>query len=110
MKSDLNPVFISEGDDQVELLVIQIQIKELHVRVINAYGQECDSQERKSLFWARLNTEVAEAVEANCVVFIQMDGNLHCGEDIIEGDRSNPHVVDLGTSSSHQSQSHSNLD
>ena len=87
VKPDLDPVFISEGDDQVELLVVQIRIKDLHVRVINAYGpQECDSQERKALFWARLHSEVVEAVEANCAVFIQMDGNLHCGKEIIKGD------------------------
>ena len=87
VKPGLDPVFISEGDDQVEVLVVQIRVKDLHVRVINAYGpQECDSQERKSLFWARLHTKVADAVEANCAVFLQMDGNLHCGEDIIKGD------------------------
>ena len=33
----LDPVFISEGNDQVEVLVVQIRIKDLHVRVINAY-------------------------------------------------------------------------
>ena len=66
----------------MEVLVVQIRIKDLHVRVINAYGpQECDSQERKSLFWARLQTEVTDAAEANCAVFLQMDGNLRCGED-----------------------------
>ena len=87
VKPELDPVFIAEGDDQVEILVVQIRIKELHIRVINAYGpQECDSLERKSLFWARLHSEVAEAAEANCAVFLQMDGNLHCGEEIINGD------------------------
>ena len=35
VKPDLDPVFISEGDDQVELLVAQVRIKDLHVRVIN---------------------------------------------------------------------------
>lgn len=87
VKPELDPVFIAEGDDQVEILVVQIKIKELHIRVINAYGpQECDSLERKSLFWARLHNEVIEADEANCAVFLQMDGNLHCGEEIIKGD------------------------
>ena len=82
VRPGLDPVFISEGNDQVEVLVVQIRIKDLHVRVINAYGpQECDSQERKSLLWARLQTEVTDAAEANCAVFLQMDGNLHCGED-----------------------------
>ena len=87
MKLDLDPVFISEGDDQVEVLVVQIWIKDLHIRVINAYGQqECYSQERKSLFWARLHTEVSDVAKVNCAVFLQIDGNLHCREEIIKGD------------------------
>ena len=87
VKPELHPVFIAEGDDQVEILVVQIRVENLQIRVINAYGpQECDSLERKSLFWARLHSEVLEASEANCAVFLQMDGNLHCGEEVISGD------------------------
>ena len=87
VRPGLDPVFISEGDDQVEVLVVQIRVETLHIRIINAYGpQECDSLERKALFWARLHSEVLEASEANCAVILQMDGNLHCGEEVIRGD------------------------
>ena len=66
VKSDLNPVWISEGDDQVEILVIEIQSGKIPIRIINCYGpQECDSIERKMLFWTRLHTEVNEANEAD---------------------------------------------
>ena len=75
VKPDLNPVWISEGDDFTEILVVQVHIKELCIRVINCYGpQETDSIERKTVFWARLHTEVNNALEANCGIIVQMDG------------------------------------
>ena len=43
VKPELHPVFVSEGDDQVEILVVQIRVENLQIRIINAYGpQECD--------------------------------------------------------------------
>lgn len=87
VKPDLNPVWISEGDDFTEILVVQVHIKELCIRVINCYGpQETDSIERKTVFWARLHTEVNNALEANCGIIVQMDGNLHAGDQLIKGD------------------------
>ena len=87
VKPDLNPVWVSEGSDEVELLVIEIHIETFSVRVINAYApQECDNLERKSAFWARLHQEVIDAEETGCAVIIQMDGNLHAGETIIPND------------------------
>ena len=51
-KPELEPVWIAEGDDQVEVLVVEVRIKELKIRIINAYGpQESDSLERKTMFW-----------------------------------------------------------
>lgn len=87
VKSDLNPVWISEGDDMVEILVVEIRVNDLPIRIINCYGpQECDSQERKSLFWTRLHTEVVEAVDADTAFIVLMDGDLHAGSEIVEGD------------------------
>ena len=87
VKSELEPVWIAEGDDQVELLVVEVRVKELKIRIINAYGpQESDSVERKTLFWARIQSEVISATEAGSAVIIEMDGNLHCGDEIIRGD------------------------
>ena len=88
-KPELEPVWIAEGDDQVEVLVVEVRIKELKIRIINAYGpQESDSLERKTMFWSRLQSEVNDAAEAGSAVIIEMDGNLHCGENIISGDPS----------------------
>ena len=85
--NDLNPVWISEGDDDIEILVIQIEVKEFRIRCIVAYGpQENEKPERKLNFWARLSKEVEEAHENDCGIIFQMDGNLWAGEELINGD------------------------
>ena len=38
--NDLNPVWISEGDDDIEILAIQIEVKEFRIRCIVAYGPQ----------------------------------------------------------------------
>ena len=87
IKSDLNPVWIGEGDDKVELLIVEIHIENLPIRIINGYGpQETDSIERKNMFWSRLSREVNEALELDIGIIIQMDGNLHCGPETIKDD------------------------
>ena len=56
---DVNPVWISEGDDDVEILVVEIVVFILKIRCICGYGpQESDTIERKEKFWNRLSTEV----------------------------------------------------
>ena len=62
--NDLQPVWITEGDDEVEILVVEVRVVELKIRCICAYGpQEKDSQERKQNFWSRLSEEVSETLE-----------------------------------------------
>ena len=74
-------------NDEVEVLVIEVHIDKYPIRIINAYGpQESDSIDRKASFWTRLHTEVNDALECNAEIIIQMDGNLHAGENIIKGD------------------------
>ena len=54
VKADLSPVWVSEGDDTTEVLVVEIHIEGKNIRVINAYGpQTCDNNERKIKFWSR---------------------------------------------------------
>ena len=66
VKSDLNPVWIGEGDDIVEILIVEIHVDNMPIRIINGYGpQEPDSVERKTLFWSRMNMEIKDAVDAN---------------------------------------------
>lgn len=87
VKSDLEPVWISEVDDQVEILIVEIHIEDLPIRIINCYGpQESDSVEKKSMFWSRLQLEINEAFEHDVGVIVQMDGNLHAGSNIVPND------------------------
>ena len=45
---DLNPCWVSEGDDQVEALSVDIFLKNIKIRCCVAYGpQECDKIEKK---------------------------------------------------------------
>ena len=37
-KSNLNPVLISIGSEETELIVVQIQVLSMKIRVINGYG------------------------------------------------------------------------
>ena len=85
IKPELGPAWISEGDDEVEILVVQVHIGDSAIRVINAYGpQETDSQEKKAMFWSRLSQEVADCAEEGVACIIQMDGNLHA--KLVPGD------------------------
>ena len=84
---DLEPVWISEGDDEIELLVVEIRITDMKIRCICGYGpQEKDSQERKLNFWARLSEEVKLSQDDDSGIIIQMDGNLWAGKEIIKED------------------------
>ena len=86
MDNSLNPVFISEGDDKEEILVVQIRVNNLPLRIINCYGPQITENEKKDLFWSRLQSEVDNALNENTGVIICTDGNLHCGEKIVPGD------------------------
>ena len=53
---------ISEGDDEVEILVVEIQVGDIKIRSICAYGpKDTDVIDRKEKFWARLSSEVEDA-------------------------------------------------
>ena len=86
-KTDIEPVWLSEGDDSVEVLVVQVKVGEIIIRCVGAYGpQEKDPIERKNKFWERLSHEVEKAQETNAAFILQMDGNLWAGKEIIEND------------------------
>ena len=84
---DVESVWLSEGDDTVEVLVIQVRFGELVVRCVGAYGpQETNSVDRKQKFWERLSKEVIDADENDDAFILQMDGNLWAGTEIIKRD------------------------
>ena len=85
--NDLEPVWIGEGDDEVEILVVQVRIVNFKIRCMCAYGpQEKDTLERKLNFWSNLSEEVSQALKDEAAIIIQMDGNLWGGEEIVKGD------------------------
>ena len=87
VKPDLTPVFISEGNDEAEILTVEIHIDSMSIRVINCYGpQEIDPIQKKTLFWGKLNSEVENATQANCEIIVQFDANSHVGSEVVIGD------------------------
>ena len=84
---DLEPIWIAEGDDEVEIIVIEIKVEDLKIRCICGYGpQENESLEKKLNFWARLSGEVQEAIKNEKAIIIQMDGNSWVGNEVIKND------------------------
>ena len=84
---DLNPVWVKEGDDNVEALSVEIFVKKMKIRCCIAYGcQENDLVERKEAFWNYLDDDVLEADNSEAGFILQFDGNLWAGEDVILGD------------------------
>ena len=85
--NDLQPVWIDQGDDDVEVIVVEVWVNEFPIRIVNGYGpQMSDSIERKQHFWCFLEKQVNNAIVAGAGIIIQMDSNCHLGPAIIEGD------------------------
>ena len=84
---DLESTLIREGDDQTEVMAVQVVVGELSICVINAYGpQENSIKEKKEKFWQFIEEEVCRAeIEGNGLI-LQMDGNLHAGPSLIKND------------------------
>ena len=84
---ELQPVWLREGDDQVEALSVEIVLKTMKIRCVVAYGcQETDSVERKDAFWKYLDEDVYQANMSGSGFVLQFDGNLWAGNSIIPGD------------------------
>ena len=83
----LEPSLISEGNDNVEAITVEIWIEQFPTRIVCGYGpQESDSKQRKEKFWEYLNLEYHNAVKDGAGFILQMDGNLWAGNHIIPKD------------------------
>ena len=61
-KKELNPVWVKEGQNDVEALSINIFVKNMKIRCCVAYGcQENVENDKKDDFWTYLDEEVSEA-------------------------------------------------
>jgi hypothetical protein len=84
---DLQPVWISQGDDEVECLTVEVWVNEFPIRIVNGYGPQAgDSIERKRKFWDFIDREVTNAIVAGAGFILQMDGNCHLGKEVIKED------------------------
>ena len=82
-----DPVWVREGNDQVEAISVDIFLKNMKIRCCCAYGpQENDPVEKKLAFWKYLDYEVWEASKAGAGFILQFDGNLWAGSKILPGD------------------------
>ena len=82
-----DPVLVYEGDDDIELLVVQGTIGKLKVRFINAYGlQEDDTSERIMGFYETLEEQIISAFDNGCGIIMECDANAKLGSNIIPGD------------------------
>ena len=84
---DLSPVWVAQGDDEVECLVVEIWVEEFPIRILTAYGPQAgDTVERKQKFWDFLDREVNNALFSGAGLILQMDSNCHLGRDWIKDD------------------------
>jgi exonuclease III len=84
---DLNPKLIVQYEEEFELLVVEIELKEKKVRVISGYGpQENWPEDKRMPFFIALETEIEKAALADRSVIIEMDANAKLGEKYIKGD------------------------
>ena len=88
---DLNPIWICDGGENVEALTLKISVREMKIRIINAYGpQEYDEQQKKVHFWNYLDREINECQNEGSGCLIFMDGNAWLGPSWIKQD---PHMM-----------------
>ena len=88
IKEELRPVLISEGDDEIEILVVEGHINNQKIRFINCYGPQENDNHRSNLFYARLSKEIAASEVAGCSTFVEMDANSKLGREYIKNDPS----------------------
>ena len=83
---ELQPVWLREGDDEVEALSVEIILQKMKIRCVVAYGcQENDNIVRKEAFWNYLDEDVFQADISGSGFILQFDGNFWAGKEIIPG-------------------------
>ena len=84
---DIKSVWINQGDDEVECLIVEVWLNDFPVRIMTAYGPQLgDLNEKKSKFWQFIEKEADLANKIGAGFILQMDGNCHLGKDIIKND------------------------
>ena len=78
---------INGGNDDTEVMSVLVLVGDIPIRIVVGYGvQENGSKEKKEKFWDFIEKEVIRAEQEEQGLIIQMDGNLHAGENLITND------------------------
>ena len=87
----LNSMLITQYEEEFELLVVEIELKEKQIRIISSYGPpENWLEEKRMPFFIALEAEIEKAALADRSVIIKMDANAKLGAKYIKGD---PHDI-----------------
>lgn len=87
IQDDLQPLLISTGEGETEIITVQVSIGSMQTRIINAYGpQEDDPKQLIYSFWQELEKEIIDAYENNCMIVVEMDANAKLGMEHIKND------------------------
>ena len=84
---DCEPVLVSQGEQGVELIVIETNMNGTSIRFINGYGpQENESELKVREFYSKLDEEIVKAQNDSCEIIIEMDFNAKLGDEYVPGD------------------------
>ena len=84
---DSTPVIVSNDDEDVEILTVEIIFKSIAIRFLTGYGPQEDSSEDKiNKFYATLEEEIISCEQENCGLIAELDCNAKLGREIIKGD------------------------
>ena len=84
---NLQSVWVREGEGEVEAITVVVTLKDVSVRVTNAYSpQEYDNKNKKDKFWEYLYTEVNICNKEGFACLIIFDANSWLGNKILIGD------------------------
>ena len=91
---NIESALIREGNDDTEVISVQVQLGGIPTRIIVGYGpQENDIIEKKKKFWDFIEREINEAELENHGLMIQMDGNLHLVKNYPNPQNKNGKIV-----------------
>ena len=83
----LRPLLIKDYDDEFELIVVEVKIRNKEIRIITGYGpQEHWLDAERVPFFLALEEEIIKAEMQGTSIIIEMDSNSKLGSDFISKD------------------------
>ena len=90
-KISLEPAKVYEGDDENEVLVVQVKMMNMDIRIIAGYGaQECAPTVIREKYRTTIEEQIIRSYLAGCEVIVAEDANAKLGPDTIPND---PHIT-----------------